>query len=217
MARLEFSANCSAPGCDRRVRSAKSGLCEAHYYRLRRGSSAGLAPLAKDCANCGKPLVRNQSKYCSHKCGTRLERGTPNRRSCSVCGSEFETQGKLLVCSAECLGARSRQWDATCAATPERKDKRRHDEYRRKARRMAAPVEEFEREEIFERDAWRCGLCGGKLSRNARWPHPRFPTIDHIIPFAAGGSHTRINVQAAHLSCNSAKSDRTMGQLRLFG
>lgn len=34
------------------------------------------------------------------------------------------------------------------------------------------------------------------------------PTLDHIIPLAAGGTHEPSNCQCAHFSCNSAKGAR---------
>ena len=41
---------------------------------------------------------------------------------------------------------------------------------------------------------------------NKRWM-PNAPTVDHILPLAKGGTHTWDNVQLAHWSCNSDKSD----------
>ncbi|MEV6398476.1 HNH endonuclease [Streptomyces sp. NPDC051907] len=35
-------------------------------------------------------------------------------------------------------------------------------------------------------------------------------SLDHIIPLARQGDHTRINVQLAHLLCNLRKSDKLL-------
>jgi 5-methylcytosine-specific restriction endonuclease McrA len=49
-------------------------------------------------------------------------------------------------------------------------------------------------------------------------PHPKAPTIDHVIPRAHGGDDVRANVQLAHYKCNCTKSDRhVVQQLALIG
>jgi 5-methylcytosine-specific restriction endonuclease McrA len=48
-------------------------------------------------------------------------------------------------------------------------------------------------------------------------PHPKAPTIDHILPIACGGNDTRANVQLAHFICNSRKGTRGSQQLALAG
>jgi 5-methylcytosine-specific restriction endonuclease McrA len=50
--------------------------------------------------------------------------------------------------------------------------------------------------------------------RNGR-PHPRSPTIDHIVAMSCGGGHVPHNVQLSCWSCNVAKGARRIGQLRL--
>jgi hypothetical protein len=40
-------------------------------------------------------------------------------------------------------------------------------------------------------------------------------SLDHIIPMARGGSHTKSNAQCSHLICNSLKQDKGGGQLKL--
>ncbi len=61
---------------------------------------------------------------------------------------------------------------------------------------------------VFERDAWTCRLCGFPVSRGAQVPDLEAPTIDHIVPLAAGGAHAPSNWQTAHFWCNSYKRDR---------
>ncbi len=51
-------------------------------------------------------------------------------------------------------------------------------------------------------EATECAYCGG-------WLHPRDKTLDHLIPVARGGEHTRENVVVACRSCNSRKGART--------
>lgn len=62
---------------------------------------------------------------------------------------------------------------------------------------------------IYKRDRWKCGICGGKVNKHLKYPHQLSPSLDHIIPLSRGGSHTPENVQLAHLRCNLSKGSKT--------
>lgn len=84
----------------------------------------------------------------------------------------------------------------------------------RHARRLrveAATVERFDPVEVFERDGWVCGLCGEPIERSLAWPDPASVSLDHVLPLAAGGEHSRANTQAAHWICNVRKGPRIDG------
>jgi 5-methylcytosine-specific restriction endonuclease McrA len=67
---------------------------------------------------------------------------------------------------------------------------------------------------VFERDGWRCQICQRKTK--GKWPAPRSPTVDHIVPMARGGHHVLENLQCACLACNVSKGARSANdQLRL--
>lgn len=119
---------------------------------------------------------------------------------CRRCGDQFTILDQLenRYCSRRCMRSDAKE--------------------RRRARKLDAFVEDVIRVEIFERDGWRCQICRRKVDRNKVFPHPRSPTIDHIIPLAKGGTHEPRNVQTACFLCNSRKGDRFGGdQLRLLG
>lgn len=87
--------------------------------------------------------------------------------------------------------------------------KRQQDQRRRDQMRANGPVERFTVAEIGERDGWLCGICGdtARPVDPARGrPDPLSASIDHIVPVAAGGTHTRANVQIAHWFCNQEKN-----------
>lgn len=70
---------------------------------------------------------------------------------------------------------------------------------------------------VFERDAWRCGICGCKTHKSKRGSyHPRAPELDHIVALANGGGHTWDNVQCSCRSCNGKKGATNYGQIPLF-
>lgn len=56
-----------------------------------------------------------------------------------------------------------------------------------------------------------CGICGKKVDKDLKYPHPMSPCIDHIIPVAKGGHPSDIdNLQLAHWCCNREKSDKLL-------
>lgn len=62
---------------------------------------------------------------------------------------------------------------------------------------------------ILLRDHQRCRYCGVELDPFARWPSPRYLTLDHVIPFGRGGDNTAGNVVVACEWCNQRKGSRT--------
>lgn len=68
-------------------------------------------------------------------------------------------------------------------------------------------VEQFDREEIFERDDWTCRECSIRCTE----PNPYVltsATVDHVVALSLGGEHSRANVQTLCLSCNARKRDK---------
>lgn len=80
----------------------------------------------------------------------------------------------------------------------------RYQAYR--ARLAGAQVEVVKRLTVFERDSYVCQICG----KPTEGQHPELlsPALDHIIPISKGGEHSYANVQTAHFSCNSKKSNK---------
>src|SRR5262249_31431518 len=46
-------------------------------------------------------------------------------------------------------------------------------------------------------------FCGGKVPMDKKVPHPKAPTIDHILPLAHGGGEAQTNVGFGPLTCHS--------------
>lgn len=72
----------------------------------------------------------------------------------------------------------------------------------RRAIKIGTTVEPISETKIYERDGWICQLCHKKVDKRLRHPHPMSKSLDHIIPLSRGGTHTKNNVQLAHLRCN---------------
>jgi len=70
--------------------------------------------------------------------------------------------------------------------------------------------------EIFQRDGWRCHLCGKRIREDLPRTHPDGATIDHLVPLSLGGVDEPHNLAAAHWRCNQAKGVRPANeQLRM--
>lgn len=172
------------------------------------------------CVACGDPVRRTDCYYCSKSCAGRHrdsakwpvcavpvahpsrklwpERGPATRvfiTDCAICNATFVTRYTISTCSAACKEAKRR------AARSERG-------HRRRALQRGAFVQPVYRRRIYERDKWRCNICGKRVSKTAVVPHPRAATLDHLVPLATGGSHEPANVATAHFMCNAIKGDR---------
>lgn len=78
----------------------------------------------------------------------------------------------------------------------------------RRVRLEDATTERFDPREVYDRDGWICGICGRPIDRELAWPDPGSVSLDHVLPLAAGGEHSRANTQAAHWICNVRKGAR---------
>ena len=58
------------------------------------------------------------------------------------------------------------------------------------------------RQELFERDKWKCHYCGEEVTKDSA-------TLDHLIPQSNGGKNTKENLKTSCLLCNSIKSGKT--------
>lgn len=162
------------------------------------------------CASCGAPLAGRQRKWCNEACRMReffrqwsAEHGEPytaryrdqRRASDRVRYSKLGTS------------QRQRYPDSAKAA-----------DQRRRVRLAGGQVERFDSSEIFERDGWRCGICGKKVDSRRQYPDPMSASLDHIVPVVDGGDHTRANSRCAHLRCNIQRGTGGADeQLRLVG
>lgn len=122
---------------------------------------------------------------------------------CRVCEAWFVSTSRDVTCSAECQSVRHR-------------DQRNEHKLRRRARQKDAFVAPVFRRKIFAADGYRCHLCRSLTDRDQVVPHPKAPTIDHVIPLAAGGTHEPSNCRTACFACNSTKGDRGSGDQMLL-
>lgn len=208
---------CVQCGCefeDRKRRGPKRKYCSA----LCRGRANH--PL-KDritsfCKICGSAFSHKKigARYCSLNCGAK-SRYAPvyhGMRQCQQCGQDFTPKARAhhkVFCSRTCRNKYGRLTDTY------RMGKQR----RINLLRANIVAEKFSAHEIFERDRWRCQICKRKVDRLRGQFDERYPHLDHVIPLAIGGAHTKANTQTLCRGCNMAKGATipSQTQLRLIG
>lgn len=170
------------------------------------------------CIVCATPYTfatKSRGRYprfCSEVCKrARLDNYAERYAlSCATCGGEFKSSSlRQSNCSPECRPQVQRR-----RSDEERLASRRMASHRRRARKRAALVEQFDPLEIYERDKWTCGICHRPVDPTEKRPSHYSPSLDHIKPLARGGLHCRANVQLAHWICNSRKTFTTMDGTR---
>jgi hypothetical protein len=165
------------------------------------------------CGVCSRHFSKDVSTqvYCSDGCRAICHRTTHEPRSCARCGMQFtplHSWGRpSRYCGAECR---------TAAYVDNTKRGKRVGKARRRARVRGVASDAIDPIRVFERDGWRCHLCGRKTSARRRGTHhPLAPELDHVVTLADGGSHTWSNVACSCRRCNGAKGARSLGQIGL--
>jgi 5-methylcytosine-specific restriction endonuclease McrA len=132
-------------------------------------------------------------------------KGRPRKgRSCDECGAPIRSNA-----------GNARDGRTLCAQHRRRESLATHGQ-RRRARLADAFVEDVDRLRVFEADGYRCHICRKMTNPARQVPHPKAPTIDHVIPLGRGGTHEPSNCRTACFSCNSSKGDRGGGEQLLL-
>lgn len=146
----------------------------------------------------------------------------PLERVCDEHGTPLQKNGVCPKCYFRDWYRRNR--DSVLARTEQRKrenrqihlaEKRRwserHRDVVREARRRGrvraagGDVVPYKEQDIYERDNWRCHVCGGQIDPKLTDRSRLSPTLDHLVAVSQGGSDTADNVRAAHKGCNSRR------------
>lgn len=221
-------ATCSTADCDRLTLAR--GLCAPHYSTWHRSQKR----YTITCSECGRTVqvARRSTQFCSHGCGSlhaartvhphaqrrrslcrdvelyiapprpEVHRSTTNRLTsgqCRVCDTWFVSPHMDVTCSADCRAAYHANRLRTRSG-------------RRRARKVAAFRADVSPRRVFAADGYQCHLCRRKTDPSKKAPHPRSPTVDHLIPLAKGGTHEPSNCRTACFLCNSIKGDRGGGE-----
>jgi hypothetical protein len=164
----------------------------------------------RSCAHCGTSHTTARVRYCSDSCAQAASRA----RNLARYGKTVNDADRCGGCGERVPFKRKRCDKCKERAAREAKRRKRRAE---KARRRGVVHEKYTLAEIAQRDRRTCQLCRRRVAMTKPVPHPKAPTIDHVLPIAAGGQDVRANVQLAHFQCNWMKSDGGTQQLALVG
>jgi len=165
-------------------------------------------PLSKTvkakCIVCFSEFLKKSGKtkyrFCSAKCRNKFswrKNRKPNLRNCRWCQKEFDSKRTLRdFCSWVCRDAKKKS---------DKKISDSRSNHRRRQRMENKFFFMLDKNEIFKRDKFICAMCKRKCLRNVKWPHPRYPTIDHIIPLSKNGLHVIQNLRTLCWACNMQK------------
>jgi hypothetical protein len=163
-------------------------------------------PAPKRCGFCRVWLVGSRkSDTCGKRCAANY-RNNVDRWSDMEFGG-CEECGVLFVRRAGRVG---RCCSARCRKRAGKRD-------RKHRLRAAGPANLITVRKLAERDGWVCHICGKRVGKSYNPQHDRAPSIDHLVPVSAGGTHTWDNVALAHRQCNWERSNEGVAQLRLVG
>ena len=164
----------------------------------------------RECVWCDKLFVGRtaNNKACSRACGRKFNwandpRRVHKRERHCQCGQQIPLK---------------RQFCDDCRPARARETKRRLRRRRKARQRGARTSEPYWFADIAARDRYYCGICRKRVAMTKAVPHPKAPTIDHIVPLAEGGEDAAANVRLAHFICNSERGNRGGGeQLAMIG
>lgn len=210
------SSVCARCGLEFLHTHAKQKFCTKQCYRL-------AIRKVRLCSICGIEVLKHGSAkqiasatQCSPECRAKHKAALKHKKSienfgpprtCRWCGITFgySKQAYAGWCSKSCQSEYM-------------KDYRRRLGHERRARQREVTIEAFSPAYILKRDKYVCQACGKKTKPKEKPTHPLYPNVDHIVPLAAGGEHSKKNCRCVCASCNSQKREGTLNdQLLLFG
>lgn len=150
---------------------------------------------------CAKERKRQRNLKSKEKIGKYKTKKDPVmvETVCDWCGNTFAHDSRLTkkYCGQECA-------------------RKANNRKREKRIPKSQRVDCISVDRLFERDSGKCYICGcdcdfaaWRFSENGnKYPGDRYPTIDHVVPIAAGGLDSWDNVRLACWECNIKKSDK---------
>lgn len=188
---------CSIDGCPHDADSR--GWCKSHYARWRRSGSVEESQLVK-----AKSPVVDGKKQCG-MCEQWLAVSSFNKHRHGSGGIESACRSCQRLRNVAWRERNPTYFQEWQKANPE---KVRAAVHNRRAKMYGREFENIDNNLVFERDGFMCMLCNQPLDMSAVFPHPLFPTIDHVVSLNRGGFHKYDNIQSAHFYCNTSKGDR---------
>jgi 5-methylcytosine-specific restriction endonuclease McrA len=161
------------------------------------------------CTSCDKPVGSRQF-LCTPCKGVKA--------SVSTYVAKQKVERSCEGCSVPIKGTAAKRLCGLCIRKKARSKNRHLRKHRDRARHFGVRYEPVSALAVFDRDGWRCQVCGVKTPSRLRGSSdPKAPELDHRIPISKGGDHAWNNLQCCCRACNGSKGSRlVVGQLNLF-
>lgn len=179
---------------------------------------------SRACSGCGGPVaVRDNTAEHPRcrKCWSEEHDRSRSRRRRDRALNKIEnaargTSGKLgVLTSGTCLRCGARYCGLPSHTSAYCSTKCRRAVAHRPRKRPN--IKPNRRRYVYERDGYRCHVCGGLTDPTAPWRLPRAPSLDHVVPWSEGGDDGPANLRCAHRGCNADRGVRGVSeQLWLF-
>ena len=143
-----------------------------------------------------------------HPAEHKLRKSIPKwNLNCFHCGDALDNPNAVRkYCSEECLvSARRVRKRVNRKNWADYELRNQHNTHKRRAIQYGVEYELIDKNKIYERDGWICGICSDVVDRSLQFPHPLSASLDHIVPMSLGGPHIATNTQCSHLECNLRK------------
>lgn len=174
----------------------------------------------RTCSECGARFIARSSDgcICSDLCRRKRRSDAQTRRDAAKATAKASSHPPRIC--GECgnsfvpvYGDKRREY---CSIDCGNKRNGRIAKRKRRAIERGACADNIDPNAVFNRDGWRCHICGCRTPRRLRGSiELKAPEMDHIIPLSKGGSHTMDNVACCCRECNMRKGAKIIGQLRL--
>lgn len=187
-------------------RLRKANMSPEKYARLQaqkkadraRARQDGRAYQKWDCVTCGETFrVKKYSEagyWCSNHCRAEWQRLPKEKQTiyyantCITCRAPFLTPYQPhKTCSPRCKNIH------------------------RPGSKWISPQA---RQDIYHRDRWTCHICNKAVPQDLQYDptqyEPLYPSLDHVIPRAHGGTDHPSNLRLAHTICNSTRRDNPL-------
>lgn len=208
-----------------------SDACRMKAHAIKRKIDEGVKK--EECTYCGDNFIKGKrKKFCSKECATESYKRSNSKRECVYCKKYFRPSNHRKCCSNECKRKkenldRKKRWRLRkckycglwkhtvrrkyCSKECGRRGVNLSKELRKNERlKIARRNGQFDADidiyKLIERDGGHCYLCGDDILFTCHFNDPKYPTIEHVMPIAKGGTHSWDNVKVACRECNTRKS-----------
>lgn len=161
------------------------------------------------CTHCKEQERHEREAEAEHKRAERLRIAEERHKAKEQAWEEKHRPRRCATCGA--ITTRPKYCSNKCCR---RANQQKKDATRRLRERAGLVDRDITLEKLFSRDKGMCYLCGAscdwedfEIVNGFYVAGDMYPSIDHVKPLSAGGTHAWDNVKLAHRGCNTKKSN----------